>query len=75
MKVKELISELQRVQNQDHFIHLLGNQTNGEDKDFDIFFNNIEVWDDGDESITLFLSNITELDKNHKPIEQKPIRL
>ena len=72
MKVKELIAELQRVENQDHFIHLLGNQTNGEDEDFDIFFTNIEVWDDGDESITLFLSNITELDENHKPIEKKP---
>ena len=68
MKVKELIAELQRVENQEHFIHLLGNHTNGEDEDFDIIFNNIEVWNDGDESITLFLSNITELDINHKPI-------
>ena len=58
MKVKELIKELQRVDNQDHFIHLLGSHTNGEDKEFDILFNNIEVWDDGDESITLFLSHI-----------------
>jgi hypothetical protein len=47
MKVKDLIKELQRVENQDHFIHLLGNHTNGEDEDFDIFFNNIEVWNDG----------------------------
>ena len=68
MKVKELIAELQRVENQNNFINLLGNQTNGEDKDFNIIFNNIEVWDDGDESITLFLSNITELDINHNPI-------
>ena len=68
MKVKELIAELQRVENQEYFIHLLGNHTNGEDEDFDIIFNNIEVWNDGDESITLFLSNITELDINHKPI-------
>jgi hypothetical protein len=69
MKVKELIKELQQVENQDKYIHLLGNTTNGEDEDFDIIFNNIEVWDDGDESITLFMSVITELDENHIPIE------
>jgi hypothetical protein len=56
MKVRELIKALQEVDNQDHYIHLLGNDTNGEDEDFDIIFNNIEVWDDGDESITLFIS-------------------
>ena len=56
MKVRELIKALQEVENQDHYIHLLGNDTNGEDEDFDIIFNNIEVWDDGDESITLFIS-------------------
>ena len=36
MKVKELIAELQRVKNQDHYIHLLGNHLNGEDEDEDI---------------------------------------
>jgi hypothetical protein len=56
MKVKELIKELQQVKNQDKYIHLLGNTTNGEDEDFDIIFNNIEVWNDGDESITLFMT-------------------
>ena len=56
MKVRELIKALQEVDNQDNYIHLLGNDTNGEDEDFDIIFNNIEVWDDGDESITLFIS-------------------
>ena len=60
MKIKDLIKQLQQVENKDKYIHLLGNHTNGEDKDFDIFFNNIEVWDDGDESITLFMSHITE---------------
>ena len=73
MKVKDLIKELQRVEDQEHFIHLLGNHTNGEDEDFDIFFNNIEVWDDGDESITLFMSHITELDEYGEPIEQTPL--
>ena len=69
MIVKELIAELQKIENQDKYIHLLGNRTNGEDEDFDIIFNNIEVWDDCEESITLFTSVITELDENHIPIE------
>jgi len=68
MIVKELIAELQKIENKDKYIHLLGNRTNGEDGDFDIIFNNIEIWNDGDESITLFTSIITELDENHKPI-------
>lgn len=56
MSVNELIKQLQEVEDKGKYIHLLGNNTNGEDEDFDIIFNNIEVWDDGDESITLFLS-------------------
>jgi len=58
MTVKELIKELQQVENQDKYIHLIGNKTNGEDTDLDVIFNNIEVWDDGDESITLFMNII-----------------
>lgn len=69
MKVIELIKELQKIKDQNKYIHLLGNSLNGEDKDFDIIFNNIEVWDDGDESITLFMSIITELDENNEPID------
>ncbi len=57
MKIKELITELQKIENKEKFINFLGNTTNGEDEDFDIIFNNIEVWDDGDESMTLFMSN------------------
>ena len=74
MLVKELIKELQKIGNQDGSIHLLGNLTNGEDEDFDMFFNNIEIWNDGDDSITLFLSNITELDESGEPIKQTPTR-
>jgi hypothetical protein len=55
MKIKKLIKLLQEVENQDKHIHLLGNRVNGEDSDFDLIFSNVEVWDDGDESITLFL--------------------
>jgi len=57
MTVKELIKQLQEIENKDKFIHLLGNEINGDDDDFDIIFNSIEVWDDGDESITLFMCN------------------
>jgi len=57
MTVKELIKQLKEVENKDKFIHLLGNEINGDDDDFDIRFNSIEVWDDGDESITLFMCN------------------
>jgi|TARA_R100001369_G_scaffold86899_1_gene121826 hypothetical protein len=55
MKVKELIIELEKIENQDKYIHLLGNRGNAEDEDLDIIFDNVEIWDDGDESITLFL--------------------
>jgi len=58
MTVKQLIKLLREVENQNKFIHLLGNQINGDDDDFDILFNSIEVWDDCEESITLFLCNI-----------------
>ena len=37
--------------------HLLGNEINGEDESTDIIFDILEIWDDGDESITLFLTN------------------
>ena len=56
MTVKQLINDLQQIENQDKYIHLLRNTANGEDDDLDIIFNNIEVWDDGDESITLFMN-------------------
>ncbi len=55
MTVIELIKELQQVENKNKYIHLLGNETNEEDDDFDIIFDDVEVWDNGDESITLFL--------------------
>ena len=57
MRVKDLIKMLEEIENKDKYIHLLGNETNGEDEEFDIVFEDVEVWDDGDESITLFLSN------------------
>jgi hypothetical protein len=73
MYVSELIAELQKV-DPDNIITPLANSLNGEDPDFDIYLNNIEIWNDGDKSITLFMSNITELDLNHDPIENVPNR-
>jgi len=57
MKIKELIKLLEEVENKEKEILILGNQTNGEDEELDIKFNNLEIWNDGEESITLFISN------------------
>ena len=57
MTVKELIKQLKEIENKNKFIHFLGNETNGTDEDFDILFNSVEIWDDADESITLFMCN------------------
>ena len=57
MTVKELIKQLKEIENKDKFIHILGNETNGEDENFDILFNSLEIWDDSYESITLFMCN------------------
>ena len=56
MRVKDLIKQLQEIENKNKHIHLLGNTNNPESEDSDIIFENVEVWDDGDESITLFLN-------------------
>lgn len=75
MKITELIDELEQLKKEGKtHLTLLGNSANGEDDDFDIYFNNLEVWNDGERSATLFMSNITELDEDNNPIEQKPIR-
>ena len=57
MKIKELIKLLEEVENKEKDILILGNETNGEDEELDIKFNNLEVWNDCEESITLFISN------------------
>ena len=57
MKIKELIELLEEVENKEKEILILGNETNGEDEQLDINFNNLEIWNDGEKSITLFVSN------------------
>ena len=57
MQIKELIKLLEEVENKEKYINLLGNETNGEDEEFDVIFNHLEIWNDGDDSITIFLVN------------------
>jgi hypothetical protein len=54
MKVKELIAELLKVENQEAEVTLLGNVGHPEDEETDVRFQNLEVWHDGEDSITLF---------------------
>lgn len=55
MKVKELIAELLKVENQEAEVTLLGNVGHPEDEETDVRFQNLEVWHDGEDSITLFV--------------------
>lgn len=55
MKVKDLILELQKIQNQDAEINILGNVGYPDDEETDLYFDYIELWEDGDSSITLFV--------------------
>ena len=56
MKIKELIKLLEEVEDKDKYIHILGNNGNPEDENSDEIYEHLEIWDDGDESITLFLT-------------------
>jgi len=58
MKVKDLIKQLEVINNKDAAINLLGNALNPEDEKTDIRFNTLELWEDGEESITLFVGII-----------------
>jgi len=61
MKVKDLIEKLQAIENQEANITLLGNVGYADDEETDLYFDNLEIWEDSDQSITLFvgLSNET----------------
>lgn len=56
MTVRELKEQLERIENQDSEITFVGNLGNVEDDDDDFYFDKLEVWEDGEETITLFLS-------------------
>ena len=54
MTVRELIVLLQKVDNQDATIDFVGNNTKEQDPRHDAEYNTAEVWQDGENSITLF---------------------
>ena len=69
MEIKKLIKQLQEcLKDGKTHVTLLANPNSGEDTDFDMYMNNVEVWNDGEETATLFMSNITELDINGEPL-------
>ena len=55
MKVKELIDQLSKIENQEAEITLLGNVGHPEDEETDLYFDILELWEDGEKSITLFV--------------------
>jgi 4-hydroxy-3-methylbut-2-enyl diphosphate reductase IspH len=55
MKVKDLIKQLEELNKPDAEIVLLGNVGHPEDEETDLYFDNVEVWNDGEDSITLFV--------------------
>ena len=58
MEIKKLIEQLQEcLDDGKTHITLLANLTNGEDEDFDIEMTTLEVWNDGDETATVFMCN------------------
>jgi hypothetical protein len=54
MKVAELIQQLQDLNKPDAEITLMGNLGHPEDDEADRYFDVAEVWNDGENSITLF---------------------
>ena len=74
MEIKKLIEQLQEcLKDGKTRLTLLANQTNGEDTDYDMHMNNLEVWNDGEETATLFMSNMTILDVNGDPVENEDL--
>jgi hypothetical protein len=55
MKVRDLIAQLEELNKPDAEIVILGNVGNPEDEETDMYFDFAEIWNDGDESVTLFV--------------------
>lgn len=60
MKVKDLIAKLKAIKNQEAEISLLGNIGYSEDEETDVRFEVLELWEDGESSITLFVGLTNE---------------
>ena len=55
MNIQELIDQLKALNKPNADIVLLGNTGNPEDEDTDMYFDKLEVWNDGEDSITIFV--------------------
>jgi hypothetical protein len=64
MKVKDLIAQLEDLNKPDAEITLLGNVGHPEDEESDMYFDKLELWNDGEETITLFVCLSDETLKN-----------
>jgi hypothetical protein len=53
--VQNLIDELTALNKPDAVITFQGNEFNNDDDESDIIFDVLEVWNDGEDSITLFM--------------------
>jgi hypothetical protein len=73
MKIKDLIKQLEELNKPEAEITLLGNVGHPEDEETDLYFDIIEVWNDGEESITLFFGlseeTLEEIIKQQKDLE------
>jgi hypothetical protein len=55
MKIKDLIQQLQELDKPEAEIVILGNVGHPEDEETDMYFDKLELWNDGEDSITLFV--------------------
>jgi hypothetical protein len=55
MKIKDLIQQLQELDKPEAEIVILGNVGHPEDEETDMYFDKLELWNDGENSITLFI--------------------
>jgi hypothetical protein len=55
MKIKDLIQQLQELDKPEADIVILGNVGHPEDEETDMYFDKLELWNDGEDSITLFV--------------------
>ena len=55
MKIKDLIQQLQELDKPEAEILILGNVGHPEDEETDMYFDKLELWNDGEDSITLFV--------------------
>lgn len=64
MKIKDLIQQLQELNKPEAEIVILGNVGHPEDEETDMYFDKLELWNDGEDSITLFVCLSDETLKN-----------